>query len=72
MIDNVCRNWSLITLPLRKINQLQVNTGSLRSVNLNSEMGWLLESEALSEAVAESIEKNIVAANRWHTGNSPG
>lgn len=36
-----------------------------RSVNLNSEMGWLVESETLAEAVAESIEKDISAGNSW-------
>ena len=36
-----------------------------RSVNLNTEMGWLVESESLAEAVAESIEKDISAGNSW-------
>ena len=36
-----------------------------RSVNLNSEMGWLVESETLSNAVADSIEKDISAGNSW-------
>lgn len=36
-----------------------------RSVNLNTEMGWLVESEDLSNAVAESIEKDISAGNSW-------
>jgi putative cardiolipin synthase len=36
-----------------------------RSVNLNSEMGWLVESETLANAVADSIEKDISAGNSW-------
>lgn len=36
-----------------------------RSVNLNTEMGWLVESESLAEAVAQSIEKDIAAGNSW-------
>ncbi|MGB5816202.1 MAG: phospholipase D family protein [Thermoanaerobaculia bacterium] len=36
-----------------------------RSVDLNTEMGWLVESESLAEAVAESIEKDISAGNSW-------
>ena len=36
-----------------------------RSVNLNTEMGFLVESEALSNAVADSIEKDIAAGNSW-------
>lgn len=36
-----------------------------RSVNLNTEMGWLVESEPLAEEVAESIERDIAAGNSW-------
>jgi phosphatidylserine/phosphatidylglycerophosphate/cardiolipin synthase-like enzyme len=36
-----------------------------RSVNLNTEMGLLVESETLAGAVAESIENDIAAGNSW-------
>ena len=36
-----------------------------RSVNLNTEMGWLVEGEALANAVAASIENDIAAGNSW-------
>jgi putative cardiolipin synthase len=36
-----------------------------RSVDLNTEMGLMVESEALAEAVAESIENDIAAGNSW-------
>ena len=36
-----------------------------RSVNLNTEMGWLVESETLAKAVANSIENDIAAGNSW-------
>ena len=36
-----------------------------RSVDLNTEMGLLVESEALGEAVARSIENDIAAGNSW-------
>jgi putative cardiolipin synthase len=36
-----------------------------RSVNLNTEMGWLVESETLSNAVADSIENDIAGGNSW-------
>ena len=36
-----------------------------RSVDLNTEMGLLVESEALGKAVAESIENDIAAGNSW-------
>jgi putative cardiolipin synthase len=36
-----------------------------RSVNLNTEMGLLVESEALANAVADSIENDIAAGNSW-------
>lgn len=36
-----------------------------RSVNLNTEMGLLIESETLGNAVAESIEDDIAAGNSW-------
>jgi putative cardiolipin synthase len=36
-----------------------------RSVNLNTEMGFLVESEALANAVADSIENDIAAGNSW-------
>lgn len=36
-----------------------------RSVNLNSEMGLLVESESLADAVADSIERDIAAGNSW-------
>jgi len=36
-----------------------------RSVDLNTEMGLLVESEALGRAVAESIENDIAAGNSW-------
>jgi putative cardiolipin synthase len=36
-----------------------------RSANLNTEMGFLVESEALSNAVADSIENDIAAGNSW-------
>ena len=36
-----------------------------RSVNLNTEMGLMVESEALGRAVAESIENDISAGNSW-------
>ena len=36
-----------------------------RSVNLNTEMGLLVESESLAKAVAESIENDIAAGNSW-------
>ena len=36
-----------------------------RSVNLNTEMGLLVESETLANAVAESIENDIAAGNSW-------
>ncbi|MBW2577513.1 MAG: phospholipase D family protein [Deltaproteobacteria bacterium] len=36
-----------------------------RSVNLNTEMGLLVESEALANAVAASIENDIAAGNSW-------
>ena len=36
-----------------------------RSVNLNTEMGLLVESEALADAVADSIENDIAAGNSW-------
>jgi phosphatidylserine/phosphatidylglycerophosphate/cardiolipin synthase-like enzyme len=34
-------------------------------VNLNTEMGLLVESETLASAVAESIENDIAAGNSW-------
>jgi len=36
-----------------------------RSVDLNSEMGLLVESEGLANAVADSIERDIAAGNSW-------
>jgi putative cardiolipin synthase len=36
-----------------------------RSVNLNTEMGLLVESETLANAVADSIENDIAAGNSW-------
>jgi putative cardiolipin synthase len=36
-----------------------------RSVNLNTEMGLLVESETLGKAVAESIEGDMAAGNSW-------
>ena len=36
-----------------------------RSVDLNTEMGLMVESEALARAVAESIENDIGAGNSW-------
>ena len=36
-----------------------------RSVDLNTEMGLLVESEDLGRAVAESIENDIAAGNSW-------
>ena len=36
-----------------------------RSVDLNSEMGLLVESEALGRAVAESVDNDIAAGNSW-------
>jgi putative cardiolipin synthase len=36
-----------------------------RSVNLNTEMGWLVKSESLAHAVADSIESDIAAGNSW-------
>lgn len=36
-----------------------------RSVNLNTEMGLLVESPELAELVAESIEQDIAAENSW-------
>jgi phosphatidylserine/phosphatidylglycerophosphate/cardiolipin synthase-like enzyme len=36
-----------------------------RSVNLNTEMGLLVESKTLAKAVAESIENDIAAGNSW-------
>jgi putative cardiolipin synthase len=36
-----------------------------RSVNLNTEMGWLIKSEALANAVADSIENDIAVGNSW-------
>ena len=36
-----------------------------RSVDLNTEMGLLVESEALGRVVAESIENDIAAGNSW-------
>jgi len=36
-----------------------------RSVNLNTEMGLMVESEALGRAVAESIENDIAAGSSW-------
>ena len=36
-----------------------------RSMNLNTEMGWLVESESLAEEVARSIEQDIAAGNSW-------
>jgi putative cardiolipin synthase len=36
-----------------------------RSVNLNTETGLLVESEALANAVADSIENDIAAGNSW-------
>ncbi len=36
-----------------------------RSVNLNTEMGLMVESEALARAVAESIENDIAAGSSW-------
>jgi hypothetical protein len=34
-------------------------------VNLNTEMGLLVESETLANAVADSIENDIAAGNSW-------
>jgi putative cardiolipin synthase len=36
-----------------------------RSVNLNTEMGLMVESETLAGAVAESIENDIAAGSSW-------
>jgi putative cardiolipin synthase len=36
-----------------------------RSIDLNTEMGLMVESEALGRAVAESIENDIAAGNSW-------
>jgi putative cardiolipin synthase len=36
-----------------------------RSVNLNTEMGLMVESETLGRAVAESIENDIAAGSSW-------
>jgi putative cardiolipin synthase len=36
-----------------------------RSENLNTEMGLLVESETLANAVADSIENDISAGNSW-------
>jgi putative cardiolipin synthase len=36
-----------------------------RSVNLNTEMGLLVDSESLGQAVAESIEQDISPGNSW-------
>ena len=36
-----------------------------RSVNLNTEIGLLVESESLANAVAESIENDMAAGNSW-------
>ncbi|MGB5476426.1 MAG: phospholipase D-like domain-containing protein, partial [Thermoanaerobaculia bacterium] len=36
-----------------------------RSVDLNTEMGLLVESETLGMAVADSIENDIAAGNSW-------
>ena len=36
-----------------------------RSVDLNTEIGLLVESEALANAVADSIENDIAAGNSW-------
>jgi len=36
-----------------------------RSVNLNTEMGLLVESEALANVVAESIDNDMAAGNSW-------
>jgi putative cardiolipin synthase len=36
-----------------------------RSINLNTEIGLLVESESLARAVAESIENDMAAGNSW-------
>jgi phosphatidylserine/phosphatidylglycerophosphate/cardiolipin synthase-like enzyme len=36
-----------------------------RSVNLNTEMGFLVDSQSLADAVAGSIENDIAAGNSW-------
>lgn len=36
-----------------------------RSENLDTEMGLFVEGEALADAVAKSIEKDIAAGNSW-------
>jgi len=36
-----------------------------RSVNLNTEMGLMVESETLGEAVAKSVENDIAAGSSW-------
>jgi putative cardiolipin synthase len=49
----------------RKIAFVGYFNADSRSVNLNSEMGLLIESEALANAVADSIENDIAAGNSW-------
>jgi putative cardiolipin synthase len=49
----------------RKITFVGSFNADPRSVNLNSEMGLLVESETLAEAVAASIENDIAAGNSW-------
>jgi putative cardiolipin synthase len=36
-----------------------------RSVDLNTEMGFLVDSQPLADAVAASIENDIAAGNSW-------
>jgi putative cardiolipin synthase len=49
----------------RKITFVGSFNADPRSVNLNTEMGFLVESETLAEAVAASIENDIAAGNSW-------
>ena len=46
-----------------------------RSLNLNTEMGWLVDSPSLAKAIIESIEGDVSAGNSWQVvlddGNHP-
>ncbi|MDF7801677.1 phospholipase D family protein [Pontiellaceae bacterium B1224] len=42
-----------------------------RSVDLNTEMGLLVESEGLGEAVAASIENDMASGNSWRVQHDP-
>ncbi len=49
----------------RKITFVGSFNADPRSVNLNTEIGLLVESETLADAVATSIENDIAAGNSW-------